>query len=244
MIDPPVSKTACLLVVMLALFPAWGDAQSSDTRQEFWPGVDLYVNLNEQSRFFLKYSATREHHLDDYADGQVGGYFDFYLLPLVRKRLREMPDASRDKFLMFRVGYLYSKTPPGSSKPSTQHIPTLETDPRAPLPWGLLLTDRNRLEFRIVNRAHEPRYWNRLRFERAFRTGRFALTPYVDAEAFYSWNYHAFNQLRYTAGLEWTVAHFLILEGYFTRQRNTKSSLEYVNALGATVQFHLRQNNK
>jgi len=243
-IDLPGSKRVCLFVVMLSLLPAAGDAQSSDTRQEFWPRIELYVNLNEQSRFFLKYSATRANHLDDDADGQVGGYFDFYLAPLVRRRLRELPDASRDKFLMFRVGYLYSTTPAGSSKPSTQHIPTLETDPRAPLPWGLLLTDRNRLEFRIVNGAYEPRYRNRLRFERAFRTGRFALTPYVDAEALYSWKYHAFNQLRYTAGLEWTLAHFLVLEGYFTRKRDTRSPPEYVNALGATVQLHLRQNNK
>ena len=229
---------------MLALLPAAGNAQSSGTRREFWPGVDVYVNLNEQSRFFLKYSATRENQLDDYADGQVGGYFDFYTLPLVRKRLREIPDAARDKFLMFRVGYLYSQTPPSSSKPSTQHIPTLEADPRAPLPWGLLLTDRNRLEFRIVNGDYKPRYRNRLRFERAFRTGRFALTPYVEAEAFYSWNYHAFNELRYTVGLEWTVAHFLVLEEYFTRQRDTRSPPEFVNALGVTVQLHLRRNNK
>src|SRR6185312_10931812 len=111
MFDLPGSKPVCLLVVVLALFPAPGDAQSSDARssdarQEFWPGIDLYVNLNEQSRFFMKYSATRENHLDDYADGQVGGYLDFYLLPLVRKRLRELPDAARDKFLMFRIGYL------------------------------------------------------------------------------------------------------------------------------------------
>jgi len=243
-IDLLYFNQAFLLVVLAALIPASVDAQSSSTRQEFWPGVDLYVNLNSQSRFFLKYSAVREHQLDDYADGKVGGYFDFYVLPLVRRRLREMPDAARDKFLMFRVGYLYSNIPPGTSKPSTQHIPTLETDPRTPLPWGLLLTDRNRLEFRIVNGAYEPRYRNRVRFERAFQTGRFALTPYVDAEALYSWKYHAFNQIRYSTGLEWTIAHFLTLEGYFTRQRDTKSSPEYLNALGATVQFHLRQNNK
>jgi hypothetical protein len=226
---------------IVALLPVLLRAQSSDSRQELWPGADVYVNLNDESRFYFTYSATRENELSDYADGQVGAYFDYYTLPLARRRLRELPDASRDKFLMFRVGYLYSKTPPGALKPSTKHIPTVEADPRAPLPWDMLLTDRNRLELRIVNGDFEPQYRNRLRLERNFRTGRFVLTPYVDGEAFYNWKYHAFDEFRYTAGLEWRVLRFLVLEEYYTRQRNTKSSPQYVNALGVTVQVHLRQ---
>ncbi len=225
----------------VALLPTLLQAQSSDTRQELWPGADVYVNLTDKSRFYFKYSATRESELNDYAEGQVGGYFDFYTLPLARRRLREMPDAARDKFLMFRVGYLYSQTPAAVSKPSTQHIPTVEADPRAPLPWDILLTDRNLLELRIVNGDFEPQYRNRLRLERNFRTGRFVLTPYTDTEGFYNWKYHAFDEVRYTAGLEWRVVRFLVLEEYYTRQRDTKSSPQYVNALGLTVQLYLRQ---
>jgi hypothetical protein len=225
----------------VALIPVLLQAQTSDTRQELWPEADVYVNVNSESRFYFSYSATRESELSDYANGQVGGYYDFYMLPLVRRRLRETPDAARDKFLMFRVGYAYSQTPPGASKPSTQQIPTVEADPRAPLPWDMLLTDRNRLELRIVNGDFEPEYRNRLRLERSFRTGRFVLTPYTDVEAFYSWKYHAFDEVRYTAGLEWQMVRFLVLEGYYTRQRDTKSLPQYVNALGLTLQLHLRQ---
>jgi hypothetical protein len=225
----------------VALLPVLLQAQTSDTRRELWPEADVYVNLNSESRFYFTYSATRESDLSDYANGQVGGYYDFYILPLARRRLRETPDAARDKFLMFRVGYAYSRTPPGASKSSIQQIPTVEADPRAPLPWDMLLTDRNRLEFRIVNGDFEPEYRNRLRVERSFRTGRFVLTPYTDVEAFYSWKYHAFDEVRYTAGLEWQVVRFLVLEGYYTRERDTKSSPQYVNALGLTLQLHLRQ---
>lgn len=235
-------RPACVLAGILLLTPILLRAQNSDTRRELWPEADLYVNLNESSRLYFQYSATRESQLSDYANGQVGGYFDYYLLPLVRKRLRDMPDAARDKFLMFRVGYLYSRTPATASKPpSADHIPTVEVDPRAPLPWDILLTDRNRLELRVVKGDFEPQYRNRLRLERSFRTGGFALTPYADTEVFYNWKYDAFDEVRYTAGLEWKVARFLVLEGYYTRQRDTKSSPEYVNALGLTAQVYLRQ---
>lgn len=234
-------RAACVFLGTVALLPVLLEAQSSGTQQELWPGADVYVNLNDKSRLFFKYSATRESELNDYADGQVGGYFDFYVLPLARRRLREVPDAARDKFLMFRVGYLYSQTPAGASKPSTQHIPTVEADPRASLPWDMLLTDRNLFELKIVNGDFEPQYRNRLRVERSFRTGRFVLTPYTEAEAFYNWKYNAFDEVRYTAGLEWQVVRVLVLEAYYTRQRDTKSSPQYVNALGITVQLHLRQ---
>lgn len=237
-----LARAACVLLRTIVLLPVLLQGQSSDTRQELWPGADVYLNLNTKSRLYFSYGATRESELSDYANGQVGGYYDFYVLPLARQRLRQTPDAARDKFLMFRFGYAYSHTPASTSKPSSdQQIPTVEADPRTPLPGGILMTDRNRLEFRVANGDFEPEYRNRLRFERSFRTGQFGLTPYIDVEAFYSWKYHAFDEVRYTAGLEWQVVRFLVLEAYYTRQRDTDSSPQYVNALGLTMQLHFRQ---
>jgi Protein of unknown function (DUF2490) len=234
-------------VVLLAVTPWFDgilDAQSSNTREEFWPELDAYVRLNEKSRLFFQYSATREKDLMTKADGQIGGFLDVYMLPVFRRRLREDPDASRDKFLMFRVGYAYSPTPSGSSTPSTEHIPTIAATGRAPLPWGSILSDRNRGDLRFVNGVFTPRYRNRLRIERTVKQGRFLLTPYIDAEVFYDWRYDAFNEFRYSAGMNWSVARFLAVEGYYTRERDTKSSPEYVNAAGVKVQFYFRGGKK
>jgi hypothetical protein len=214
--------------------------QSSAVRNQFWPELDAYVHINQKSRLFFEYNATRQDNLESYASGQVGGYYDFYTFPLQRNQ-PEHSDASRNRYLMFRVGYGFSRTPATSSKASSSiHIPTIEADPRVPLPWKILLTDRSRFELRIDNGAFTPRYRNRLRMERTFREGRYGFTPYTDAEVFYDWKYGTFDIFRYTAGMEWSVGHSFLLETYYTRQRNTKSSPEYINALGMTLQIFLR----
>ena len=105
---------------------------------------------------------------------------------------------------------------------------------------AILLTDRNRFDFRFVNGAFQPRYRNRLRLERSFKTGRFLLTPYADTEIFYDWHYGKFNQIRYQGGMEWAVTHFFTLVGYYTRQRTTTSTPEYVNAIGAKAEFYFK----
>ncbi len=233
------SLVGCLILIWLTVARSLQGADSATT-QQFWPALDLYVNVNEDSRFFFQYSATRQADLQDYEDGLVGAYFDYYTLPLARKRLAEQPDAARDKFLMFRMGFAYQANPP-DKKPSTQYIGVLEVDPRQPLPWGMLMTDRNRMEFRLVNGDYEPRYRNRLRIERTFKVGRFGLTPYIDCEAFYESQYHAWAEIRYEGGMEWAIKRYLVLQGYYTRQRETQPKNSYVNALGATLQIYLRQ---
>jgi Protein of unknown function (DUF2490) len=239
-----------LLLVTVALLPCFAAPEESaqkSTTQQFWPELEVYVNLNEDSRFVLEYSATREHDLGSYENGLAGIYYDYYALPILRRELREMPDAARDKYLVFRIGYNYSQAP-SYDKPNTQNILVLEVDPRAPLPWSVLLTDRNRLEFRTVNSNYEPRYRNRLRLERTFKVARFGLTPYADAEVFlqskYQPNERAFDERRYTAGMEWTIIRSLVLQGYYTRQRQTQPTIQYVNAVGATLQIHLRHQQK
>jgi Protein of unknown function (DUF2490) len=227
-------------ILLLLLLAEQLPAQSSSTRNQFWPELDAYVHINKRSRLFFEYNATRQDDLETYASGQVGGYFDFYTFPLQKTR-PEHSDASRNRYLMLRIGYGFSRTPASSSKPSsTIHIPTIEADPRVPLAWKILLTDRSRFDLRIVDGVFTPRYRNRLRMERTFRQGRFGFTPYTDAEVFYDWKYGTFDIFRYTAGTEWSVGHSVLLETYYSRQRNTKSSPEYINALGMTLQFFLR----
>lgn len=216
------------------------NAQNS-TRNESWPEVDAYVGLNDKSRLFFQYSGTRQDELRTYADGQVGGFFEFYTLPLLRRRLREQPDASRDKLLMFRVGYAYYRSPAGGdAKASISHIPTIEATSRFPLPLGMLLSDRNRGDLRMMNGEFAPRYRNRLKFERAFEVRPFLLTPYADTEVFYDWRYDKFNEVRYAGGVEWSITHFLMIDLYYTRQHTTTSSPKFVNALGGKLEFYLR----
>jgi hypothetical protein len=109
---------------------------------------------------------------------------------------------------------------------------------RTPLPWQLLVTDRSRFDLRIVDGTFTPRYRNRAKIERTFKIGRFQLTPYASVEAFYDWRWNVFNRLRYSGGAELAITSFLVLEGYSVKQRDTKSSPEYVYAGGVALQFY------
>ena len=46
-----------LLWLLLILWAA--RLQAEDTRNEFWPELDVYLKLNEKSRLFFLYSATK-----------------------------------------------------------------------------------------------------------------------------------------------------------------------------------------
>ena len=234
-IAPVIVKLALLAASLSGAL----DAQST-TANELWPELNLYVGMNAHTRFFFQYTATRENNLDTYADGQVGGYFDFFMAPL-RYRLPAHPDRSRDKLLMFRIGYVYYKSPASGSKAaSVSQIPTIEATSKFRLPGDMLLSDRNRGDLRITNSAWNPRFRNRLKLERTFKAARFQLTPYFQTEVFYEWKYDRFDEFRYQPGMEWSIAHFLLLDVYYTRQHTTESSPNLVNALGAKLEFFVR----
>ena len=228
------------LLAVTAIYPVHLLAESPQTESEFWPELDGYIGINDHARIFLQYSATREKDLKDYAEGQVGGFLDIYMFRGARPELHGHPDASRLHYLFFRAGYLYPRSPAsGHSKASIDNIPTLEATAQIGLPLGVVLSDRNRGDLRFENGSFTPRYRNRLRLDRTFRARR-PLTPYLETEWFYDCRYDAFDEVRYSGGAEWAATRFLVAEAYYTRQRDTKSSPDFVNALGVKIAFYFR----
>jgi hypothetical protein len=210
-------------------------AQNPITQSQFWPEVDTYIGVNSYSRFYFNYLGTRSNHLETYDDGQIGAHFDFYVRRFLKERVRQHPDVSRLRVLMFRSGYDYGRSPGGGSK----HIPTFEATARAQLGWQLLLADRNRGDLTIDNGVFKPVYRNRLRLERPFKTGRFELSPYADAEAFYEYQYDAFTRFRFSGGVEWSLNRHFVLQPYYLRQRDTRSSPNNLNVVGLILQVYL-----
>ena len=237
-----LAPSRVLVKLMFCLLPMLCPAilRAQDTSNEFWPEVDVFLKLNDKSRFFFLYSATKLDDRQTYSDGSLGAHLDVYAVPLLGRRvaLRNRADIARSKSFMVRVGYLFTRTPSGSSDQLSEHTPTLETHWRFSLPGSLLLTDRNRVDFRIKDGDYRPRYRNRLKLERTFKVGRLDVTPYAHAEAFYDWKFNKFHRFRYAAGAEVSLGRHLVLEGYDLRQRDTATSPPHVNAIGAAVQFY------
>lgn len=225
-----------LLALLAAALPA--GAQDSDSTNEVWPEFDFFIKLNEKSRIFLLYTGTKQEYLGSFADGQTGVHLDFYTIPAFRPVINTI-DQSRSKFLMIRVGYLLSR-PKNNSGTSTEHMATIEATARAQLPGGLLLSDRNRFDFRWVEGDPRHRYRNRLKLERTIPLGRFQFTPYTHVETFYDLQPREWSRLRYAAGAEFSITKRIVLEGYFLRQNTWASVPQFVNAAGMAVQFYLR----
>jgi hypothetical protein len=223
--------------LLLCALPA--PAQSPDSTNEFWPEIDTFIKLNDKSRIFLMYSATRPESLGAYADGQTGIHIDLYGLRPLRKRLIDLADESRSKSLLFRAGYLFSR-PRNNSGSAMEHIATSEATGRAHLRGGLLLSDRNRLDLRWVEGNPRHRYRNRLKLERTFKIGTFEVTPYAHGEVFYEFRTREWSRLRYAAGAEWAITRRVTLEGYYLRQNAWASVPQFVNATGLALQFYLR----
>ncbi len=226
-----------LIVIVLPAVASAQEDDSRDTTREFWPEVNLYLNLSERSRLLFIYSGTRQAALEAFAEGQGGIYFDHWGLPPLRAGVIQTPDLSRSKMLLLRVGYLFSR-PKNRSGSSIEHALSTEGTVRAHLRWSLLLSDRSRFDFRWSNGQFRWRYRNRLKIEKTFRVDRFELTPYSHVEAFCSLDEKRWTRARYTAGMEWMITKRVVFEVYFTRQNELRSDLPILHAMGVALQFY------
>jgi hypothetical protein len=223
---------------LLIFSPSTAKSQEPDSTNEFWPEINVFVNLNRNSRLFFVYSGTKQESLGAYADGQTGVYFDYWAVPALRPR-RAQADASRSKLLLVRAGYLFS-APRQSTTAATEHMLTYEGTGRLPLARAFLLSDRNRMDLRWVDGDFRWRYRNRLKLERTFSVGRFDVTPYAHGEVFYNIDQGTWTRLRYAVGSEWSITKRIVLEGYYLRQNDWGSVPQFVNAAGMAVQFYFR----
>ena len=223
---------------MLAL-PAAGQ---EETAYETWPEVDAFVKLGENSRLFFLCAGTKVKE-QGYSDGALGAHVDIFTSPVFKSRLERTAhraDVARNKFLQLRIGYLYSRSAKSSSNQFVEHTPTFEASPRFYLAKHILITSRVRGDFRFVDGVFTPRLRYREKVERSFHIAKTALTPYVHAETFYDWRYDVWHRFRYAAGAEWELNRHVVLEGYYLRQRDNRSSTRYLNAIGVALQLYIR----
>ena len=125
---------------------------STGAREEGWPELNVYYNFNEKWRLFGMYSATKIR-TSDYTDGAVALYVDYFSNSSLRKKFSpQLRDSARGYYLWLRAGYYYSLTPPKSVNPVKEHTIATESNSRFHLPLNILLTARNRFDWRAVNR--------------------------------------------------------------------------------------------
>ena len=164
--------TLFLFVFMIGTLPV--KAQESGTRNEFWPEIDVYVNVKPKVRIYLIGTVSKS-----VEDGEIRNAQSF------EAQIGAHVDYIPNDHIILRVGYRFGTSVGETDSPYKEHRILTEQTLRKLLPGDLLLSDRNREDFRFVNGDFSFRYRNRVTIEREVHLfkGR-TITPYASAEIF------------------------------------------------------------
>jgi hypothetical protein len=226
-----------LLGALLALLTS--AMQGQNQSEQGWPEIDAYLKLN--SSFRVSFFATTTKENGQGTSAEIGPNIDFFLKPLMKlKRITVFQlDQSKERPLMLRLGYRYMPSTDGA----TEHRGLAEATGRFPLVKGVLLSDRNRVDFRGIAGGFSWRYRNRLTAERTFELGRLHPTPYLRFEGFYDSQSQKWSRTAESAGVVFPIGKRFEIEPYFEHQNDTSAvPNRQVNAIGFvwTMYFKLR----
>ncbi len=204
---------------------------------QVWPESDTFIKINDKMRFLLLATTVKEN--KDSTEAEIGPNFDFYLSPIKKaKRWAFVPlDQSKSQMLLVRVGYRYIL--PYTEEGSSEHRGVVEATARYPLVYGVLVSDRNRLDIRSIEGANSWRYRNRLTIEREFSFGRFRFDPYIRGEIYYDSRFDKVSRNALIYGSSFPITRHLELEWYFEHQNDSGgSSNRTVNAVGIVANLY------
>lgn len=236
---PPRVRILLVFLFLVLTSTETARAQEPNTRQEFWPEIDVYVNVNPKVRLYLIGTISKSvedgelRNAQGY-EGQIGVHVDY--IP--------------NQHVILRTGYRFGTSVGSNSEPFKEHRLLTEQTLRQLLPGDLLLSIRNREDFRFVNGDFSFRYRNRVTLEREFHLfkGR-SMTPYVSGEIFYDTRYNAWNRNRLAVGVQQSLRRGplrkmllpqrqVTLDLYYMRQNDSRSDTKHVNAIGAALTFY------
>lgn len=208
----------------------------SATETEFWPEADIFWKFNDHIRllFLTAWAKDRD---EEAHELEIGAFLDVFVprfRPLLFRRTSNQDDA-RARRIALRAGYRHVRYPNRDSKEDR-----LETDAtlRWVLPASLLMSDRNRGEYRFIDGDFAWRFRHELKFERDFEIARLPVTPYVSGEIFYDSRFETISRWRLTAGSTFRVSPRWAIEPYYTRQIARELGFRKTQAAGLTVIFY------
>jgi hypothetical protein len=229
------------LIAGIAMAAAHALAQSNRTLADFWPETDFIWKTSTNTRFTATLSSSRDHDILKY-DRAASAYLDIDVprfRPVLFKRISDYDD-SRMKRITLEIGYRYDHS--FHQTPVTfEERPWTDAAFRWVFPWNILASERNRFEFRLVNKGYSWRYRNRFRLEKDWRAGKVTLTPYASAEAYHDSRTDEWNQFRFQGGAVMPIGLHFALDLYHAHQIQIHAETRNINAAGVTLDIYLRR---
>ena len=227
------------LFLYLMLISTQAARAQEPARKEFWPEVDVYINVKPKVRLYLLGTVSKS--VEDGELFNAKGY---------EAQVGVHVDYIPNKYLILRTGYRYGTAIGDTDDDYREHRLLTEQTLRKLIPGDFLVSDRNRQDFRFITGEFSFRYRNRLTIEREVHLFKErTITPYVSGELFYDTRYKVWNRNRVAVGVQHALRagpllktvlpkRQIILDIYFMRQNDSRSSSPHVNALGAALVFY------
>jgi len=144
-----------------------------------------------------------------------------------------------NKHLDVNLHYVYASTKNLSNKWVDEN--RIEFQPTVKWNIGdLKFSDRNRVEYRIVDGTEKWRYRNSVKLAKTITVKNQEITPFISNEVFYDFSVDRYNQNRAIAGFSKKISDTVGLDVYYMYKSDKKGS-DWLgtNVIGTTVNFSL-----
>jgi len=236
-------KTGFLRWIFSALLMIIGTAQESKAQlatktQEVWPSMDAYYRINPKFRVYGTIGGTKIEE-SSYTDGAIGVFIDHFTYPLTNIFRPNHAEGLPERFLWLRAGYQYTATPPSAEDPFKESMVVTEANYRFNLPFEILLTTRNRFDWRFNSGDFNSRYRPKLVLDKDLHTEYLTFTATGFVEYFLNFGNSAVNRLRTQIGVEIKVFKHINYEVFWNHQVANLPEIQKVDAFGMCLKIYL-----
>jgi Protein of unknown function (DUF2490) len=235
------AMTAALRLIVLVCSPLILTIPTSvlaqtQTTSEFWPTLNAKFQMPHKWRA-LAFAGLKKGEENRYQQLNAGLGFGRQL-KLIRKPHPENVDSDKEHTFVLAGGYERLQTLESGMPKNENRLVLQATSGFRPLS-RLLLSDRNRIEFRWQDSGYSTRYRNNAQVLYDVIVREFHFSPYGSAEFFYDGAKGEWSREQYTAGIEWQLVHKLSVQTYYLRQNNT-SNPKHLDVGGLTLNLNFR----
>lgn len=237
------------VIIILILFSStitksWGQ----DTSQEFWPELDIWYKLTPSWRVssFIPFSRNVE---TNYREGSFIIQADYSFgktKHIVFMRMLDQDEAERIKSHMIRGGYLSGVSLGDGGENYSENTAFAEYHKRIPAKGSILLSHRFRADLRWlgVDNDFSKRFRYRFMIEKEFKLKKVSCVPYLNGEVYYDSRFNTINRFRAITGTSVSWSDNFALETNLTYQRDNKSSVRDLFAVGLIVHLYFERKAK
>lgn len=216
-------------------------AQRGSNVQEVWPSIDMYYRLNPSFRLYGTFAGTKKE--TSYTEGSFGLFLDYYTYKLTNLRRTHAEDLP-GKFVWLRVGYQRSGSPPSIEDDFRENMLVTEANGRFYLPQDILLTFKNRFDWRFSDGDFKGRYRPRLSFDKDLHTRYLSFTLNALIEYYANFGSGSVNRFRSQVGMELRVTENINYEVYWSHQFRNDPEIPTIDAFGMSIKGYFSRKPK